>query len=105
MHPEMTRHLTEQHRRELTADGQRAHLAAAARRAARPGQTASRPLAAPVRAVRWPVSRALVPRYRLTWTRTTLALADSAQRQRSWVIVISATRARARWTRPAPPVR
>jgi hypothetical protein len=33
-----------------------------------------------------------VPRFRVTWTRTTLAAVAGRRRGRSWVIVISATR-------------
>jgi hypothetical protein len=37
--------------------------------------------------------RRVVPSFRVTWTRTTLAAAAGRRRGRSWVIVISATRA------------
>ena len=35
----------------------------------------------------------VVPSFRVTWSRTTLAAATGRHRGRSWVIVISATRA------------
>jgi hypothetical protein len=79
MHPEMTSCLAGQRRRELSAAADRAQLAATARRSAQ---------------FRWSAP-VLLPRVRLSWTRTTLALAgDGHGPQRSWVLIISATRAR-----------
>ncbi len=57
-------------------------------------EAAARPRG-PRRGTRRPHLRgALLPRYRVTWSRTALstAAADGAGRGRSWVIVISATR-------------
>jgi hypothetical protein len=72
MNPALTMSLADQHRRELTARSARL----------RAGQHRSRSRA----------PRVLVPGFRVTWTRLSLAPAD-AGRRRSWVIVISATRA------------
>jgi hypothetical protein len=68
MHPETSQALAAEHRRELIAQ-------AAARASAR----ARRP-------------RAALPHYKLTFTRASLGAA-AGRRERSWVIVISATRA------------
>jgi len=38
--------------------------------------------------------RRLAPRYRVTWTRVSLAMTDGNRRRSSWAIVISASRAR-----------
>lgn len=88
MHPEMARMLADQHRRELT---ERAELARRARLTAPAGLTGRRRATASA-----PGRRVLgwrVPRYRVSWSRTTLSPAGSAGRRgRSWVIVISATR-------------
>jgi len=101
MHPDMTSALASQHRHEMTA---RASHHAQAVKAAEAGQTAgARPAAyatyaapaAPVaRGGRGAgVARGLLPRYRVSWSRTALsAAADGAGRSHSWVIVISATR-------------
>ncbi len=62
MHPEMARALAEERRRELARDA----------RPWRPGRR--------------------IPRYHLTWSRMSLPGAGAAGRERSWVIVISATR-------------
>jgi hypothetical protein len=70
MNPALTMSLADQHRRELTARSARL----------RAGQHRSR------------TPRVLVPGFRVTWTRLSLAPAG-AGRRRSWVIVISATRA------------
>jgi hypothetical protein len=71
MHPEMARNLVQQHERELTRQADRQRVAASA-----------------------PATRHLrLPRYRLHWSRTTLSGGGLAgRRERSWVIVISATR-------------
>jgi hypothetical protein len=78
MHPDMASALASQHRHDMTAKASRAQAAAgagprlAAPRAYRPG--------------------ARLPRYRVSWSRTTLS-PDGAggRRGRSWIIVISAT--------------
>jgi hypothetical protein len=75
MHPEIARTLARQHSDEVTrhAERQRAVTAARERRH---------------HARRW-----RVPRYRVHWSRTTLSAAGLPGRhERSWVIVISATR-------------
>ena len=68
MHPELTAALATERRRDLAASA-----AASASAGRRP--------------------RTLLPRYKLTWSRTTLAQAAADRGSRSWVIVISATRA------------
>ena len=123
MHPDMASALASQHRHEMTAKAghhARATLAAQAGETAEACQTAhaseasraaqvaqvaqvargSRLQAAasprgPRRGARRPhLPGALLPRYRVSWSRTALstAAADGARRGRSWVIVISATR-------------
>jgi hypothetical protein len=75
MHPEMTRVLVEQRHRELTAQARQCRAAASLRRPRR-------------HAAGW-----RVPRYRVSWSRIILSPAGVAgRRERSWVIVISATR-------------
>ena len=120
MHPDMASALASQHRHEMTAKAghyarttlaaqagetaeacQTAH-ASEASRAAQVAQVArgSRLQAAasprgPRRGARRPhLPGALLPNYRVTWSRTALstAAADGARRGHSWVIVISATR-------------
>jgi hypothetical protein len=105
MHPEMASALASQHRHEMTS------RAGSAARAAQAGETAEarqaggarpgggRRAAASPRGPRRAARRAhfpgaLLPRYRVSWSRTALstAAADGARRGRSWVIVISATR-------------
>jgi hypothetical protein len=75
MHPELLSALATEHRRDLAATSP----------AARPPS--------PARAGRRARLRAL-PRYHVTWTRTTLAAVADRRRARSLVIVISATRTR-----------
>ena len=76
MHPQLTSALADQHRRELVSEAGRRRLAAGLRGPRR-------------HAAGW-----RVPRYRLSWSRTSLSPAGVAgRRERSWVIVISATRA------------
>jgi hypothetical protein len=114
MHPDMASALASQHRHEMTA---KAGHHARTTRAAQAGETAEACQAArasqasrstrgtrlqaaasprgPRRGARRPhLPGALLPRYRVTWSRTALstAAADGARRGRSWVIVISATR-------------
>jgi hypothetical protein len=73
MHPEIAGILAEQHQHELIRRAESRHVAAS---------------------LRGPRRRA--PRYRVHWTRTTLSPVDAAgapvRRERSWVIVISASR-------------
>jgi hypothetical protein len=76
MHPQLTSALAEQHRRDLLS------------------QAHGRQLAASLRGPRRHAAGWRVPRYRLSWSRTSLSPAGVAgRRERSWVIVISATRA------------
>lgn len=117
MHPDMASALASQHRHEMTV---KAGHHARTTLAAQPGETAeacqtahaseasqaaqvargSRLQAAasprgPRRGARRPhLPGALLPRYRVSWSRTALsaAAADGAHRGHSWVIVISATR-------------
>jgi hypothetical protein len=114
MHPDMASALASQHRHEMTAKAghhARTTLAAHAGETAEACQTAHASQASrstrgtrlqaaasqrgPRRGARRPhLPGALLPRYRVTWSRTALstAAADGARRGRSWVIVISATR-------------
>ena len=117
MHPDMASALASQHRHEMTAKaghhaqatqaGQAGETAGAcqAAHASPAGQAAldargTRPQAAasprgPRRGARRPhLPGALLPRYRVSWSRTALSASapDGAERGRSWVIVISATR-------------
>ena len=103
MHPDMASALASQHRHEMTAKAghhARTTLAARAGETAEACQTAHASQAAasprgPRRGARRPhLPGALLPRYRVTWSRTALstAAADGARRGHSWVIVISATR-------------
>jgi len=108
MHPDVASALASQHRHEMTAKaGRHAQAAQAAETAeVRPGgrdardargtrlQAGASPRG-PRRGARRPhLPGALLPRYRVSWSRTALstAAADGARRGRSWVIVISATR-------------
>jgi hypothetical protein len=102
MHPDMASALASQHRHEMTAKAgrhARTTLAAQAGEAARDARGARLQAAAsprgPRRGARRPhLPGALLPRYRVSWSRAALstAAADGARRGRSWVIVISATR-------------
>ena len=114
MHPDMASALASQHRHEMTAKAghhARTTLAAQAGETAEACQTARASQASrstrgtrlqAAASPRWPrrgarrphLPGALLPRYRITWSRTALstAAADGARRGRSWVIVISATR-------------
>ena len=113
MHPDVASALASQHRHEMTAKashhaqatvatqagGTTAHHASPAGQAGR-GAWGTRLEAAasprgPRRGTRRPHLRgALLPRYRVSWSRTALSASapDGAGRGRSWVIVISATR-------------
>ena len=99
MHPDMASALASQHRHEMTAKAghhTRTTLAAQPGETVEACQTAHASQAAQVaRGARRPhLSGALLPHYRVSWSRTALstAAADGARRGRSWVIVISATR-------------
>ena len=72
MHPQLISSLATEHRRDMTAD-----------------LNAHRPV--PQRAARRRAPHLTVPRFRVSWSRTTLAAAGR-RRGRSYVIVISATR-------------
>ena len=74
MHPEMASVLAEQHQHELIQLGESRRAAARPPKARRP-------------APRW-----RAPRYRVHWSRTTLSAGEPGRRERSWVIVISASR-------------
>lgn len=70
MHPEMARSLAAQHHDELLASARQRRVAAGSRG-----------------------PRRRVPRWHLSWSRTTLAPARAGGRpERSWVIIISASR-------------
>jgi hypothetical protein len=114
MHPDMASALASQHRHEMTAKAghqARTTLAAEAGETAEACQTAHASRAAqvargtrlqatasprgPRRGARRPhLPGALLPRYRVSWSRTALSASapGGAERGRSWVIVISATR-------------
>ena len=114
MHPDMASALASQHRHEMTAKAghhARTTLAAQAGETAEACQTAHASQASrstrgtrlqaaasprgPRRGARRPhLPGALLPRYRVSWSRTALSASapDGAERGRSWVIVISATR-------------
>jgi hypothetical protein len=94
MHPEMASALASQHRHEMTAKA--GHHARATHAGATAGacQAAASPRGPRRGARRAYLSGALLPRYRVSWSRTALSATapDGAGRGRSWVIVISATR-------------
>jgi hypothetical protein len=104
MQPEMASALASQHRHEMTAKASHHAQAAHAALATQVGETAGTCPAAevspPGQAGRGAGPRrphlpgALLPRYRVSWSRTALSTpaADGARRGHSWVIVISATR-------------
>lgn len=75
LHPVMASALASEHRRDMIAQASQAARGAEAGRAS---QDARRD--------------ALLPRYRVSWSRITLSPAGARGRGRSWVIVISATR-------------
>ena len=76
MHPELLLSLAAERRRDLHADIAAHH--APRTRTARRAHALTRPV--------------LVPRFRVSWTHTTLAAASGSRRANSVVIVISATR-------------
>jgi hypothetical protein len=114
MHPDMASALASQHRHEMTAKAghhapttlaaqagetaeacQTAHASRASRSTRGTRLQAAASPRGPRRGARRPhLPGALLPRYRVTWSRTALSTpaADGARRGRSWVIVISATR-------------
>jgi hypothetical protein len=75
MHPHLMLSLADEHRRDLQAD-----------------LTAHRPARSTSRPARRRAPHLIVPRLRVTWSRTTLASVAGLRRGRSYVIVISATR-------------
>jgi hypothetical protein len=94
MHPDMASALASQHRHEMTAKAGHHAQAAQASETADARQAAAS-LRGPRRgARRASLPGALLPRYRVSWSRTALSASapDGAGRGRSWVIVISATR-------------
>jgi hypothetical protein len=83
MHHEMASALAEERRRDLTRQATQWRAASVAAEAGVP--------VSHVRDTRVPGWR--IPRYRVHWSRTTLpAIGAAGRRERSWVIVISATR-------------
>ena len=94
MHPDMASALASQHRHEMTAKAGLHTRATEASETAGQCQPAASPRG-PRRGTRHAyLPGALLPRYRVSWSRTALsaAAADGAHRGHSWVIVISATR-------------
>ncbi|HMD91874.1 MAG TPA: hypothetical protein VKG80_04450 [Trebonia sp.] len=76
MHPQIASVLAKEHQRDLASQASRHRMAASLRGPRR----------------HTPAWR--VPRYRVNWSRTTLSpVGQAGRRERSWVIVISATRA------------
>ena len=73
MHPETATALASNHRHDLTSEAAKANQTAARRRTHPRGT--------------------LLPRYRVSWSRASLPAAAEGRRGRSWVIVISASRA------------
>jgi hypothetical protein len=94
MHPDMASALASQHRHEMTAKASHHARATQASETSEAAQPAASPRE-PRRGARRPyLPGALLPRYRVSWSRTALSASapDGAGRGRSWVIVISATR-------------
>jgi hypothetical protein len=94
MHPDMASALASQHRHEMTAKAGHHAQATQASETAVACQPAASPRGPRRGARRSYLSGALLPRYRVSWSRTALSASapDGAERGRSWVIVISATR-------------
>jgi hypothetical protein len=94
MHPDMASALASQHRHEMTAKAGHHAQATQAGETAVACQPAASPRGSRRGARRPYVSGTLLPRYRVSWSRTALSASapDGAERGRSWVIVISATR-------------
>jgi hypothetical protein len=76
MNPELSASLAAEHIRELTAQADARHAAAIAVPRPRSG------------------GRRLAPRYRVSWSRVSLALSEGGRPRTSWAIVISGTRSR-----------
>jgi hypothetical protein len=93
MHPEIASALAEQHRRDLARQagwlpGLRQQVSSAPT-----GKRRQRHAAQSTRGPRRHAPSWRVPRYYVSWSRTTLTPAGATgRRERSWVIVISATR-------------
>ena len=94
MHPDMASALASQHRHEMTTKASHHTQATQANETAGECQPAASPRGPRRGARRAYLSRVLLPRYRVSWSRTALSASapDGAERGRSWVIVISATR-------------
>jgi hypothetical protein len=87
LHPSTASALASEHRRDMITRAARASQASQVSRASR------RRAAASPRGPRRSAPRAYLPRYRVSWSRTTLSAPSAGGRSgRSWVIVISATR-------------
>jgi len=86
LHPVMASALASEHRRDMITQASKATRGAEADRGSR------RRAAASLRGPRRAAPHAYLPRYRVSWSRTTLSPAGAGGRGRSWVIVISATR-------------
>lgn len=86
MHPAVASALAEEHRRDMTAQARQATLARQITQATRRRREPT--------AQRAHLRGALFPRYRVSWSRATLApsAAPDGRGGRSWIIVISATR-------------
>jgi hypothetical protein len=89
MHPQITSLLANEHQRDLASQASR-HRMAASLRGPRRHTLGWRTLG--WRTLGWRTLGWRVPRYRVNWSRTTLSPADLPGRERSWVIVISASR-------------
>ena len=94
MHPDMASALASQHRHEMTAKASHHTQATQASETAGECQPAASPRGPRRGARRAYLPGALLPRYRVSWSRTALSASapDGTGRGRSWVIVISATR-------------
>ncbi len=94
MHPEMAGAFASQHRHEMTAKASHHAQATQASETAGECQPAASPRGRRRGARRAYLPGALLPRYRVSWSRTALSASapNGTERGRSWVIVISATR-------------
>lgn len=96
MHPQMTSDLAAQHRHDMTAKAAKASHATRTSQPTQLSRAAWASQATSVGRARRPGARlagALLPRYRVSWSRTTLsAPGGDGRRARSLVIVISASR-------------
>jgi hypothetical protein len=94
MHPEMAGAFASQHRHEMTAKASHHAQATQASETAGECQPAASPRGPRRGGRRAYLPGALLPRYRVSWSRTALSASapNGAERGRSWVIVISATR-------------